>query len=49
MRVGRRDQVSENIDGNARQLWEDMGVETDEAAGVDHASYAQMLPKRARR
>jgi hypothetical protein len=45
----RREQVGENIDRNARDLWEEMGVETDEACGVDHASLAQLAPKRARR
>ena len=45
----RRDQVSENIDLNTRELWEDIGVETDEAAGTDLAALQQLLPaKRAR-
>lgn len=45
----RRDQVSENIDTNVRELLEDIGVESDEAAGADLAALQQLLPaKRAR-
>lgn len=40
----RRDQVSENIDQNARELWEDIGVETDEGAGADLAALQLLLP-----
>lgn len=44
-----RDQVSENVDQNTSQLLEEMGVETDEAAGADHSALQQLLPsKRAR-
>ncbi len=44
-----RDQVSENVDQNTSQLLEEMGVETDEAAGADHGALQQLLPsKRAR-
>ncbi|KAK9839241.1 hypothetical protein WJX81_003677 [Elliptochloris bilobata] len=43
------DQVSENIDQNVRELWEEIGVETDEAAGADLSALQQLLPaKRAR-
>lgn len=41
--------MSENIDQNVRELWEEIGVETDEAADVDLPKMKQLLPKRARR
>ncbi len=44
-----RDQVSENIDQNRSELYEDIGVETDEAADVDLRKMQQLVPKRARR
>lgn len=44
-----RDQVSENIDQNVKELWEEMGVETDEAVDLNLPSMQQLLPKRARR
>lgn len=46
----RRDQVSENIDQNVKDVWEEIGVETDEAAGADLAALQLLLPsKRPRR
>ncbi|KAK9915390.1 hypothetical protein WJX75_008557 [Coccomyxa subellipsoidea] len=42
------DQVSENIDQNVMELWEEMGVETDEAVDLNLPSMQQLLPKRAR-
>ena len=44
-----RDQVSENIEQNAEDLFEEMGVETDETAGASLAQVQQLMPKRARR
>ena len=41
--------MSENIDQNAQDLFEEMGVETDEAAGASLAQCQQLMPKRARR
>jgi 26S proteasome regulatory subunit (ATPase 3-interacting protein) len=41
--------VSENIEQNAQDLFEEMGVETDEAANANLAQVQQLLPKRARR
>ena len=41
--------MSENIDQNAQDLFEEMGVETDEAAGASLAQVQQLMPKRARR
>ena len=46
--IARRDQVSENMDENVKDLWEVIGVETDEAADVDLAAYQHLLPKKAR-
>ncbi|CAL8468300.1 g7840 [Coccomyxa elongata] len=43
------DQVSENIDQNVKELWEEIGVESDEVADVDLAQMQQLLPKRTRR
>ncbi|CAL5221855.1 g4116 [Coccomyxa viridis] len=43
------EQVSENIEQNAQDLFEEMGVETDEAAGASLAQVQQLMPKRARR
>lgn len=41
--------MSENIDLNVRELWEEIGVESDEAAGTDLAALQLLLPaKRAR-
>lgn len=44
-----REQVSENIEQNAQDLFEEMGVETDETAGASLAQVQQLMPKRARR
>jgi len=41
--------VSENIEQNAQDLFEDMGVETDEAANASLAQVQQLMPKRIRR
>ncbi len=41
--------MSENIDQNAQDLFEEMGVETDETAGASLAQVQQLMPKRARR
>lgn len=47
-RVLCRDNIRENIDQNHKQLLEDMGVETDEAVGVDLLSLQRLFSKRAR-
>ena len=41
--------MSENIDQNVKELWEEIGVESDEVADVDLAQMQQLLPKRTRR
>ncbi|KAK9828453.1 hypothetical protein WJX72_000067 [[Myrmecia] bisecta] len=43
------DSISENMDQNQADMFEEMGVETDEAAQVSHAELAQLAPKKARR
>ncbi|EIE19318.1 TBPIP-domain-containing protein [Coccomyxa subellipsoidea C-169] len=43
------DQVSENIDQNVKELWEEIGVESDEAADVNLPLMQQLMPKRARK
>ena len=44
-----RDNIRENIDQNHKQLLEDMGVETDEATGVDLPGLQHLFAKRPRR
>ena len=43
-----RDQVSENIEQNAQHLFEEMGVESDEACNADLKQVQQLMPKRIR-
>lgn len=45
------DGVSENMDGNRSALFEEIGVETDEAVGEVLGTYQKLLPqnKRARK
>lgn len=40
--------MSENIDQNIKELWEEIGVETDEAADLNLPAMQQLLPKRPR-
>lgn len=44
-----RDQLSENIDQNQAELFEEMGVDTDNFIGVSHADYAHILGDSKRR
>ena len=44
-----RDQLSENIDQNQAELFEEMGVDTDVSIGVSHADYAALLADNKRR
>ncbi len=41
--------MSENIDQNVKELWEEIGVESDEAADVNLPLMQQLMPKRARK
>ena len=41
-----RDSISENIDGNARDLLEEIGVDTDESVDISLSTMQQLLPKR---
>jgi 26S proteasome regulatory subunit (ATPase 3-interacting protein) len=40
--------VSENVEGKQNDLFEEMGVDTDETVGVDYKSLEQLLPKKRR-
>lgn len=40
-----RDTISEGLEGKQADLFEEMGVDSDEAAGVDYAQVADLLPK----
>ena len=44
-----RYQLSENIDQNQAELFEEMGVDTDKFVGVSHADYAHILGDSKRR
>lgn len=43
-----RSDVSESIDGKQRDLFEEMGVLTDEETGADLKRLEQLMPKRRR-
>lgn len=48
-----RDTISEGIEGKQADLFEEIGVDTDEAAGVTYALFEKLIPiggsiKRAR-
>lgn len=40
--------MSENVEGKQNDIFEEMGVDSDEAVGVDYKSLEQLLPKRRR-
>ena len=40
--------MSENVEGKQKDLFEEMGVEDDEAVSVDYKSLEQLLPKKRR-
>lgn len=42
------DTLSESLDGKQSELFEEMGVETDESAGVSYKEVEALLPKRRR-
>ncbi|KXZ46370.1 hypothetical protein GPECTOR_44g47 [Gonium pectorale] len=41
--------ISEGLDGKQSELFEEIGVESDEAAGADMPEAERLLPKRRRR
>lgn len=41
--------MSENIEQNAQDLFEEIGVDTDESCNANLAQVQQLMPKRARR
>jgi len=43
-----RNAVSENVEGKQKDLFEEMGVDTDETVGVDQKSLEQLMPKKRR-
>lgn len=44
-----RDQLSENIDQNQTEVFEEMGADTDEAVGVDIKTYEALFVGNKRR
>ena len=40
--------MSENMDGKQSDLFEEMGVDTDESVDVDLKAFEQLLPKKSR-
>ena len=46
----RRGTITESMEGKRdSELLEEMGVDTDEAVGVDYKTLEQLMPKRVRR
>lgn len=43
-----RDSVSENVDRKQTDLFEEIGVDTDEMTDVDYKSFERLLPKKTR-
>ena len=41
--------IGESVETKEAQFFEDLGIETDEAAGHDYSTYSQLLPKKARK
>lgn len=39
-----RDTISEGIDGKQADLFEEIGVDTDEAAGVNYSLFEKLIP-----
>ncbi len=44
-----RASIGESVETKEAEFFEDLGIETDEAAGHDFATYSQLLPKKARK
>lgn len=41
--------IGESVETREADFFEDLGIETDEAAGHDYSTYSQLLPKKARK
>lgn len=43
-----RGDISENVDQNKTEMFEEMGVQTDEEIGVSHEAFSKLQTKRRR-